>query len=375
MNSVKALFDDRPGERGDSAADRNTKKVCFKDGSDVSLANMAIDSSPASVISWKDKLLSGAVSNSLDRDADLDLEFAEGDIHRSNLHGIPVIDLSERINNILFKRMELTVVVKLLGHNIGYGALFNCITSLWKPVQPFRLMGVANGFYLVRFQCKEDYEVALSQSPWIVFGHYLTIQPWTVKFNPSRPFPSSILAWIRFPGLSGFLYQKKILEEIGNLVGRVVKLDIKTDNRERGQFSRMTVFVNLEKPLTSQVLINGRLQRVEFEAFPEICFSYGNYGHFKNSCTSSLTGKTNSDGESNLESLVNGESAPVKTEGVTSAEEAYGPWMMVERKSMRKQGVTRGQKLKSTEGITENSRSVLVSSKIWARPLPYSIWA
>ncbi|MBA0646029.1 hypothetical protein Goklo_014032, partial [Gossypium klotzschianum] len=53
---------------------------------------MVVDSSPVSGVSWKDKLLGGSVSNSLDGVANLDLEFEDGDIRRSNLNGIPAID-------------------------------------------------------------------------------------------------------------------------------------------------------------------------------------------------------------------------------------------------------------------------------------------
>ncbi|MBA0604759.1 hypothetical protein Godav_017400 [Gossypium davidsonii] len=49
----------------------------------------------------------------------------------------------------------------------------------------------------------------------------------------------------------------------------------------RGQFARMVVFVYLEKPLVSQILTIGKLQRVEFESLLAICFSYGCYGHLK----------------------------------------------------------------------------------------------
>ncbi|TYH80609.1 hypothetical protein ES332_D03G144000v1 [Gossypium tomentosum] len=52
--------------------------------------------------------------------------------------------------------------------------------------------------------------MALTQGTWIVFGHYLTVQPWTVDFDALRPFPSTILAWIRFSGLQGFLYKKSV---------------------------------------------------------------------------------------------------------------------------------------------------------------------
>ncbi|PPD68528.1 hypothetical protein GOBAR_DD34592 [Gossypium barbadense] len=49
----------------------------------------------------------------------------------------------------------------------------------------------------------------------------------------------------------------------------------------RGQFARMVVFVYLEKPLVSQILTIGKLQRVEFESLLAIRFSYGCYGHLK----------------------------------------------------------------------------------------------
>ncbi|MBA0804771.1 hypothetical protein Gohar_004338 [Gossypium harknessii] len=132
-----------------------------------------------------------------------DFEFREGDVVQSNVNGIPTIDFLERIQHLLVKDM----------------------VPLW------------------------DYEM-------VVFGHYLTVQPWIVDFNPSKAFPSVVLTWIRFPGLPGFLNKRKVLEQIWKF----------------------------DKPLTSQVLINGKFQIIEFEALPAVCFAYGRYGHVKGSC-------------------------------------------------------------------------------------------
>ncbi|KAH1122954.1 hypothetical protein J1N35_006114 [Gossypium stocksii] len=63
------------------------------------------------------------------------------------------------------------------------------------------------------------------------------------------------MAWIRLPGLPRHMYKKKILWEIGGIVGR-------------GRFARMMVYVNLGKALTSKVLINGIPQRIEYEHLP-----------------------------------------------------------------------------------------------------------
>ncbi|MBA0686161.1 hypothetical protein Goari_013776, partial [Gossypium aridum] len=90
------------------------------------------------------------------------------------------------------------------------------------------------------------------------------------------------MAWIRFPALPSYLYNHKIITEIRELVGKVVKLDMNIDNRARGCFARMAVYVNLEKPLVSQVLINGRSQKVEYGSLSTICFHCGRYGHVEN---------------------------------------------------------------------------------------------
>lgn len=54
-------------------------------------------------------------------------------------------------------------------------------------------------------------------------------------------FLQNVMAWIRIPGLSRAYYKRSLLQEIGNLVGNVVKIDGQTDSRARGQFSRFTV--------------------------------------------------------------------------------------------------------------------------------------
>ncbi|MBA0571030.1 hypothetical protein Golob_004626, partial [Gossypium lobatum] len=114
-----------------------------------------------------------------------------------------------------------------------------------------------------------------------------------VDFNPSKPFPSMVLTWIHFSGLSGFLYNKQILEKIRSLVRKVTKLDIKTDSGARGQFSRMAIFVDLEKSLTSQ------------EEFTTMA----------------------------------------KRSTLTTSDETFGPWMIVELKSRQSQARLEGEQV------------------------------
>lgn len=110
----------------------------------------------------------------------------------------------------------------------------------------------------------------------------------------------------------------------------MIELDIKIDNRERSQFARMAVFVDLRKPLTSQVLVNGHLQRVELEALLEVCFSFDKYGHLKNLCLSSLADRSGHGRVETSRSPSNsGTDSATKNDALPMMGESFGLWMVV----------------------------------------------
>ncbi|PPD87009.1 hypothetical protein GOBAR_DD16082 [Gossypium barbadense] len=201
----------------------------------------------------------------------------------SMVNGIPTIAFSDRIKDILF----------MLGRNIGYNVLHNCIFNIWKPAKSFHLMDITNRYFLVKFQDIDNYKNVLIQGPWIIFCQYLTVQPWTKSFNPTQPYPSVVMAWIRLSGLPGYLYKRQIIEAIGGLIGKVVKLDLQTDNKTRG-----------------------------------CC---GEYGHVKELCPSVRVNPAL--GRFVAAAVVS--SGEDVVEGGEGKKVDYGPWMLVERKSRR----------------------------------------
>ncbi|XP_040967093.1 uncharacterized protein [Gossypium hirsutum] len=356
------------GDDGDlhSIEDRTTKKVRFKDWVGKTSEDLIVDPNLNVESSWKDKLMRGVPNNPMmvhydhatnsaaivdeatsvcltlfqdiaplanrrDSASDGDINLLADDVKVSIVNGIPAISFSDRVKEILYKEMELIVIIKLLGRNVVLNTLYNRVSNLWKPCSSFHLMDIENGYYLVRFLKRADYDRVLSQGPWIIFGQYLTVQPWTKDFNPMQLYPSVVLAWIWLLGLPRFLYHRQIVEAIGGLIGKVVKLDFHTDNRSRGRFVRLAIFLNLDKPLISQVLIDGIAQRVEYEALPTVCFGRGKYGHVKD-----FSPKENANRNPISQSEVV-KDVSVKAAG-GNAEEArpeFGPWMPVERKSQR----------------------------------------
>ncbi|KAK5774661.1 hypothetical protein PVK06_042517 [Gossypium arboreum] len=178
------------------------------------------------------------------------------DVKKSIADGVPSIDFSDRVYQILEKEMSTLIILKILGRNIGISTLQNKLYGIWRPSKPFQLMNIENGYFLAKFQNSIDYDKVLSQGPWVIFDYYLTVQPWSIDFNSNLHYPNLIQTWIRFPRPPSHLYKRQILMEIGSLIGKITKLDINTDSRARGRYARIVVFVNLGKPLISKILIN-----------------------------------------------------------------------------------------------------------------------
>lgn len=109
----------------------------------------------------------------------------------------------------------------------------------------FQLTDIDNDYYLAKFESEADFNNVMAQDPWVIFGHYLTVQPWSSDFSTLDAHPQSVVAWILIPGLSGAFYKRSPLMEIGSLVGKVIKIDLQTENGSRGQFARFAVQVNL----------------------------------------------------------------------------------------------------------------------------------
>ncbi|PPD86803.1 hypothetical protein GOBAR_DD16253 [Gossypium barbadense] len=275
---------DSNGEGDNLPGNPSTKKVCFKYLESNPDVEMVVDLTLAPTLSWKDLVLGKGPIKSKGVS---EVGFTNGKF--SLLEGIPAIEFSDRVHKLLVKDMSTSVVLKLFGRNIGFAALQNKVYELWRPSQPFQLMDIENGYFLAKFQNSDDYEMVLSQVSWLIFKQYLTVQPWTIDFNPAHPYPSTVLARIRFPRLSSYLYKKEVLWKFGRMIGKCI----------------------------------------EYESLPVVCFLCGRYGHSKEVCLHGLIAV----GSPRKTVPMTGTCHSVT--GTTTETGEIGPWMLVERMTRR----------------------------------------
>ncbi|KAI9070917.1 hypothetical protein K1719_047118 [Acacia pycnantha] len=148
---------------------------------DVPMTEGIADSCPRAQPSFKDKLLNSDSKASGEEDDDLVLQ--QGDVSIGLNGNVPTVDFASHVLETLNQKIGLAVVVKLVGRRIGYRQLRMKLQNLWKPIGQCKLIDLEDDCFLVRFKEDLDYQNALLNGPWVIFGHYLTVHPWSPSFR------------------------------------------------------------------------------------------------------------------------------------------------------------------------------------------------
>ncbi|XP_047943131.1 uncharacterized protein LOC125189962 [Salvia hispanica] len=259
-----------------------------------------------------------------------------GDVEINRSGPVPKIRLSTGLKE---KLTQFSIVVNLLGRTIGYKALCLKLRQIWN-MQGTEVVDMGCGYFLVQFLKQEDYLAAVLEGPWLVSGSYLQVQDWTPKFRVHHTAPQSTIVWIRISKLPLHLYPLNVISAIGEVVGKVIRVDYNTSGLQRGKFARMAVNIDLKQPLVSKFTIHGEECKVEYENLSELCIFCGMYGHLDANCARKPTNKDGEDMDNNSDKVVE---VPKDT---------YGPWMIVEKrmKQLKRNWENEGKESTETGG-------------------------
>ncbi|KAL4352696.1 hypothetical protein GQ457_06G009900 [Hibiscus cannabinus] len=221
-----------------------------------------------------------------------EVTFLDGDIITDCTWKIPSIQFSNKIHDQIDNNLSNAIILRLLGRNIGYRALVNRVTTLWKPIGSLHIIDLDN----------------------IIFS----------QFTTTEKHPTQVIVWVRLPGLPYRYYTKAVFRHIASLIGRLVRIDYNTDIGGRGNFARLAIVVDLNKPLLSCIRIDGRVQTIEYEGLNQICFECGIYGHNKDVCKANTAGVGQMHGNAQVQ-----ENTDNNNDVAISESSLSGPWMVV----------------------------------------------
>ncbi|KAJ8755213.1 hypothetical protein K2173_019011 [Erythroxylum novogranatense] len=314
-----------------------SKKVRLREQEDdPPPASQPVQSAPPSysaVVSGSSTQLNPGLDLPWPEDPSIELE--EGDITLVQGPTRFSLDLSSTFRTKLDDVWAQAIVIKLLGRRMGFQLLRDRLLQMWHLTAPLKIIDLENDFYLVNFKEERDYIHTLTQGPWIIAGHVLSVQPWSLDFRLSSGRVTHVIAWVRFLGLSIARYHPSILTALGNLVGKTVKIDETTQQTCRGHFARVAVTLDLSAPLRSTVELDGEPIQVAYEGLPQICLHCGRVGHGQDVCPSRPAPPPGSDPPLEA-SNPNDSGLPrsATTPGPPPSSE-FGPWMQVARRNRR----------------------------------------
>ena len=128
--------------------------------------------------SFKDKLMQSTLAREVDLNGDtVDIEMGEDDVEIRLDGTIPSISFLKKVQDQLTKPWQRSVVVKLLGRYIGYNTFMSMLETMWSDSKGFSVIDLEKDYFLVKFQEETDVVDVLTKVPWVVLGHYLSVQP------------------------------------------------------------------------------------------------------------------------------------------------------------------------------------------------------
>ena len=152
---------------------------------------------------------------------------------------------------------QTSIIIKLMGRQLGYRALQTRLAGIWHPTGKWTLIDIGYGFFIVCFDIPQDYQHALMDGPWFVGDHYLYVQAWEADFHPHVAKISTTAIWIRLEQLPIEYYHPKFLKHVGNKLGKLLRIDAVTSATMRGRFARLCMQINTAYPLPKRVKIGA----------------------------------------------------------------------------------------------------------------------
>ena len=198
----------------------------------------------------------------------------------------PIVLLSKEEKKRLRKPWKHTLIIKLFNAKIGYMSLIKRLKKKWELKGGLILTDIGHDFFIARFSILSDYNHVLTQGPWMLDDNYLTIRKWVPNFISDDSPMRFLTAWVRIPHLAVEYFDKSFLEKIGNMIGKVARIDNTTATAQRGQFTRLSVELDLSKPLLSKFWFKGRIWKIQYEGIRMICYNCGKIGHLEDKCHS-----------------------------------------------------------------------------------------
>lgn len=183
---------------------------------------------------------------------------------------------------------NLFLIDKMLGESVPLKTITSKTKADWMPTGEVKFVDMGNGFILVKFANEMDYNHVFFDQPWSFQRQIFNLQRWRRDFDPFKESITTIIMRVRLPGLPVELWGESILRKLLKQIGKVIKIDVDSEEVSKGRFGRVCVEVNISKPLKMELKYGRgntiRSALIDYENLTDIYYRCGQHDHnFENS--------------------------------------------------------------------------------------------
>ncbi|KAI0494273.1 hypothetical protein KFK09_024405 [Dendrobium nobile] len=171
----------------------------------------------------------------------------------NSISHFPTSNATAHFTSAQFTAGSAEWVLSLVGYSIGrrpyYEALLSTIKKFWSLKGSLSLLTLDDGFFLLKFNNREDYDMAWSGGPWFFFGKPFILQRWTPDFILVREEFPTIPLWIKIKNFPLSCWNPEGISKIASCVGIPLAVDALTAAKTRLTFARVCVQISSSSPL------------------------------------------------------------------------------------------------------------------------------
>jgi hypothetical protein len=197
---------------------------------------------------------------------------------------LPKVYIDDSVFQELYYLWYDSLIIKLLGKNIGYYQLRMRLKGVWKLNGGFELMNIGNGFFMVKIDLANDRAKVINRGPWMIFDHYLAVRNWSPEFVSSTAKINRAMVWVWISSLNLVFYDESFLMTMASAIGKPIKANMHTLNVERGHLARICIEIDIDQPVVGRLWIKDNWNKVKYEGLHLICSRCGYYEHLGRDC-------------------------------------------------------------------------------------------
>ncbi|XP_010694020.1 uncharacterized protein LOC104906887 [Beta vulgaris subsp. vulgaris] len=184
---------------------------------------------------------------------------------------------------------ESAVVCYVVGANPPYPVMEGFLRRVWAKKGIEKIVAVNKGVFLVRFHNVDQRDEVLNYGFQFFDKKPLIVKQWHAEMDFQKEDIKTVPIWIQLPALDLKYWGERCLFKLVAGIGKPLKLDQSTINKDRLQYARIMIETRMNQDLPEEIVFENEkgvmmTQKVHYEWRPIRCDICAGIGHSHKEC-------------------------------------------------------------------------------------------